>query len=77
LLDSIASTRYDPLRETMLKMMAFSIWREHRDASVIRAVFGFVKLPSIADFERGTEESYQFLYAYDFRFAPPLEPVKP
>ncbi len=76
LLDNIARTRYDPLRETMLKMMAFSIWREHRDASVIRAVFGLVKLPSIAEFERGKEESYEFLYAYDFRFSPSAEPVK-
>jgi hypothetical protein len=75
LLDNIARTRYDPLRETMLKMMAFSIWREHRDASVIRAVFGFVKLPSITEFERGKEESYEFLYAYDFRFSPSAEPV--
>jgi hypothetical protein len=77
LLDNIARTRSELLRRTMLKMMAFSIWQEHRDASVIRAVFGFVKLPSIADFERGKEESYEFLFAYDFRFSPPAEPLMP
>jgi hypothetical protein len=77
LFDNIARTPYGALRETMLKMMAFSIWRERPDASVIRAVFGFVNLPSISDFERGKKESYEVLFAYDFRFAPAAEPVMP
>ncbi len=77
LFDSIARTRYDFLRETMLKMMAFSVFKEHPDASVIRAVFGFIRLPSVADFESGKEESYQFLYAYDFRFSPSAQPEQP
>jgi hypothetical protein len=76
LLDNIARARYDLLRETMLKMMAFEIWEQHPDAAVIRAVFGFVNLPSISDFERGEKESYQFLFAYDFRFGPPDEPAR-
>jgi hypothetical protein len=74
LFDSIARTRYDFLRETMLKMMAFSVFKEHPDASVIRAVFGYIRLPSIADFESGKEESYEFLYAYDFLFSLPAQP---
>lgn len=76
LLDQIARTQYGALRGTMLKMMAFSIWREHRNATVIRAVFGVVRLPGIAEFEAGEAEEYEFLYAYDFRF-PPSETVIP
>lgn len=71
LLDNIARTRYDLLRETMLKMMAFEIWQEHPEAKTIRAVLGFVNLPSLSEFERGQQESYQFLFAYDFQFTLP------
>lgn len=70
LLDNIGQTRYDPLREVMVKMLAYSIWREHPDATMVRAVLGFAILPSVADFRRGIGESYEFLYAYDFRFSP-------
>jgi hypothetical protein len=66
LLDEIARTRYDPLREYLVKMVARSIWRDHPGATTIRAVFGTINLPSIAEFEQGERESYQFLYAYDF-----------
>ena len=68
LLDKIARPRYAPLREVMVRMLTESIWREHSDAAIIRAVFGTVKLPSIADFEQGVRESNEFLYAYEFDF---------
>ena len=68
LLDNIGNTRYDPLREMMLKMLAYSVWREHSNATMIRAVFGFVNLPTATEFEHGKKESYEFLYAYDFHF---------
>lgn len=68
LLDQIGRTQYDPLREVMLKMLAYSIWKDHPDASVIRAVFGFVALPTADDVIEGKTESYYFLYAYDFSF---------
>jgi hypothetical protein len=66
LLDEIGRTSYDPLREYLVKMVARSIWSEHPDAAMIRAVFGSVNLPSINEFENGKRESYDFLYAYDF-----------
>ena len=72
LFDAIGQTRYDPLRQMMLKMLAYSVWREHSDVSVIRAVFGIVNLPTAQEFKAGKEESYEFLYAYDFTFHPPL-----
>jgi hypothetical protein len=66
LLDEIARTRYDPLREYLVKMLARPVWREHPEASTINAVFGSINLPSVNEFEHGARESYQFLYAYDF-----------
>jgi hypothetical protein len=66
LLDTIGRTRSEAFRQTMVKMLAESMWREHADATMIRAVFGSVVLPSAAEFEHGKRESYEFLYAYDF-----------
>ena len=66
LLDKMGGPRYDPLRETMVKMLARSIWQEHPTATTISAVFGTIKLPTIAEFEHGQKESYEFLYSYDF-----------
>jgi hypothetical protein len=50
----------------MVKMLAYSTWRENPDVTMIRAVFGSISLPSISEFEHGKRESYEFLYAYDF-----------
>jgi hypothetical protein len=66
LLDTIGRTRSEALRQTMVKMLADSMWREHADATMIRAIFGSVVLPSAPEFEQGKRESYEFLYAYDF-----------
>jgi hypothetical protein len=69
LLEQIGAVRYDPLRELILKMLAYASWQEHPTACKIRAVFGFVRIPSLAEFRRGETESYHFMYAYDFTFA--------
>lgn len=66
LLDEIGRTRYDPLREYMIKTLAASVWRDHPRIKTIRAIFGSLNLPSPAEFEHGKRESYDFLYAYDF-----------
>jgi hypothetical protein len=71
LLDKIGRPQYDPLREVMVKMLTYSVWREHSDATMIRAVFGTVMLPSVAEFEKGVRESNEFLFAYDFSFRKP------
>lgn len=71
LLDKIGRPQYDPLREVMLKMLTYSVWREHSDATMIRAVFGTVVLPSMVEFEHGVRESNEFLFAYDFSFRKP------
>jgi hypothetical protein len=66
LLDEIGRTHYERLREYLVKLLARSAWREHPDVKTIRAILGSRHLPSIDEFERGTRESYEFLYAYDF-----------
>jgi hypothetical protein len=66
LLDMIGRTRSEAFRQTIVKMLADAVWREHADATMIRAIFGSVVLPSAPEFERGKRESYEFLYAYDF-----------
>ncbi|KAF5407765.1 MAG: hypothetical protein Udaeo2_21280 [Candidatus Udaeobacter sp.] len=66
LLDMIGRTRSEAFRQTIVKMLADAVWREHADATMIRATFGSVVLPSAPEFERGKRESYEFLYAYDF-----------
>ena len=67
LLDTIGRTHSEAFRQTMVRMLADSVSREHVDATTIRAIFGSVILPSVPEFERGKRETYEFLYAYDFR----------
>ena len=70
LLDKIGRPQFDPLREAAIKMLASAVWREHRNAEMIRAVFGVVVLPSPDQFDQGERESNEFLYSYDFVFQP-------
>jgi hypothetical protein len=77
LLDKMGNSLYDPLRETMVKMLAYSVWQKHPGAATISAVFGTIKLPSIAEFERGQKESYEFLYSYDFSRNKTADPKSP
>jgi hypothetical protein len=66
LLDRLADNRYEPLREVVVKMLAFSVWRERSEVKKIRATFGAVSPPDIDDFEHGKVESFQPLFSYDF-----------
>lgn len=70
LLDKIGRPQYDSLREVIVKMLASAVWREHPDATMIRAVFGVVTLPTPDEFAHGVRESNEFLYSYDFAFQP-------
>jgi hypothetical protein len=66
LLDRLGEKRYEPLREVVVKMLAFSVWRDHPDVKKIRATFGAVSPPGISDFENGKAESFQPMFSYDF-----------
>jgi len=67
LLARLDDSRYEPLREVVVKMLALSIWREHPDVKKIGATFGLISPPSISDFEHGKGESFQPIFRYDFR----------
>jgi hypothetical protein len=66
LLDRLGNPAYEPLREVVVKMLAFSVWRERPDVEKIRAIFGSVNPPGISDFEHGKGESFQPLFSFDF-----------
>jgi len=70
LLDFIGQVEDGVVREGLMKFLVYAAWREHRDVSMIRAVFGTVDFPTATEFERGRRESYQVLYAYDVTFEP-------
>ena len=75
LLDFIGQVEDDVVREGMIKFLVYATWREHRDVSMIRAVFGTVDFPTASEFELGKRESYQVLYAYDVTFEPKPVPI--
>ena len=77
LLDEIAELEYEPLRAMMVKMLAYSVWQEHPEASRIRAVLGYVDLPTPTEFNLGHKDSYHVLFAYDFDFGPTQQPFTP
>lgn len=69
LLDVIADTEYEPLRAMLVKMLAYDVWQQHSEAVKARAVFGYVDLPTPAEFKQGKKESYHTLFAYEIDFA--------
>ena len=66
LLDRLAEERYEPIREVLVKMLAFSVWRERPGVKKIRAVFGSVTPASITEFEHGKTETFQPMFSFDF-----------
>ena len=66
LLGRLADERYEPIREVVIKMLAFSVWREHPDVKRIRAVFGSVTPPGMTEFEQGKAETFQPMFSFDF-----------
>jgi len=66
LLDKLAEERYEAVREVLVKMLAFSVWREHADVKKIRATFGSVNSPDINEFEQGHGEIFQPMFSFDF-----------
>lgn len=69
LLDEMGQTNYEQLRETLIRMLAQSVWREHPEAKTVRAVFEWIRLPQVNEFEHGKRESSEVLYAHDFNQA--------
>jgi len=66
LLDRLPEERYESVREALVKMLAFSVWREHPDVKKLRATFGSVNPPGITEFEQGKTETFQPMFSFDF-----------
>lgn len=66
LLEQLAQPESGPIREYVIKTLAYSAWRDHPEATMIRAVFGSIKLPSASQFRQGKRETYEVLCAYEF-----------
>ena len=69
LLDQMSMITYEPLRNTIFKILTYSIWQSYPEATRIRAIFTTAILPSIAEFRAGREISHQVLFDYDLSFA--------
>ena len=66
LLDRLADDRYEPVREVLVKRLAFSVWREHPDVKKVRATFGSVNPPGMNEFEQGKTETFEPMFSFDF-----------
>lgn len=66
LLDRLAEERYEPIREVLVKRLAFSVWRDHPDVAKVRATFGSVNLPDMIEFEQGKTETFEPMFSFDF-----------
>lgn len=66
LMDRVGLIESDPAREVMIKLLAHSVWQQHPEATMVRAILGSLTLPTAAEFQQGKRPSYEFLYAYDF-----------
>ena len=66
LLNRLADERYEPIREVIVKRLAFSVWREHPEVKKIRATFGSIDPPGMNDFEQGKTETFQPMFSFDF-----------
>jgi hypothetical protein len=66
LLDRLPEQRYEPIREVLVKMLAFSVWREHPDVKKLRATFASINPPDITEFKQGKTETFQPIFTFDF-----------
>lgn len=66
LLNRLADERYEPIREVIVKRLAFSVWREHPEVKKIRATFGSIDPPGVREFEQGKTETFQPMFSFDF-----------
>ena len=77
LLDYIGRAKHDALREVLLKMLTYPIWRAHPSAIRIRTIFGYIDEPTATEASLGQKESYEVMYAYDFTLTPVPAQIQP
>ncbi len=71
LLDYLARTASDHIREVILKLLAYSVWQQHPAATGMRVDLESLEQPSAADFVTGKRATYELLYSYDFAWTDP------
>ena len=64
----LSHIRYAPLRELIMRMLAYGVWQRHPTAQKIRAVVGFVRVSPPGKSPHADQAEYRFQYAYDFSF---------
>ncbi len=69
LLENLQEIHYARLREAIVQSFVSSVWQEHPDAVMIRAMFGVASLPTAEEFRAGTKGSYRLLSSDDFRLS--------
>lgn len=70
LIEQIGRTDYDRWRIELVRLLARSTWRAHPDAVSMRAFFGTMTPPTLAEYRAGkTERTFNCVYVYDFRRA--------
>ena len=67
-LEQFAHIDYDPLRELIMRMLAYGVWQRHPTAKKLRAVVGFVRVSPPSEARGEDAADYEFQYAYDFTF---------
>jgi hypothetical protein len=70
LLDRVAEIDYEPMRQAMLRVLAYPVWQLHPDAVSIRAILGYAIWPSPDEYRQGKRERFDPVFAYDFELPP-------
>lgn len=65
LLENVGRLEVEPLQRRTLLTLAYPVWREYPDATLIRATLRIGRLPDLAESLRGQKESYLPLCSYD------------
>ena len=66
LTDYIGQSTSPLIRESMIKLLAYSAWRSHRGATGIRAFVLTIAQPTPEEFRLGQRLRYEKLFTYDF-----------
>jgi hypothetical protein len=72
LLDYLGREASGPVREFILKLLAYSVWKTHPEVSRMRVTLESLHQPSVAEFGRGQIAFYELVVAYDFSLTRPM-----
>lgn len=68
LVGQIGQTDYDRWRSALIKLLAGSAWKRHPEATLLRAFFGRLSPPTMAEYRAGKRErTFTCHYVYEYR----------